>query len=120
MKHKSILSALVIGFLLGLASSHFGKWFQTICYVTYSPDGAFRLEAVRNSFFPANMPGQGGDGKGYVRLVNSYTGRVEKKSGLLPQISSFSAHSFQWSERSVELKLDTLPDTHSETWELAR
>ena len=106
--------ALLVGYALG------GPWPEHVRFVACSPDGVFRLEAVKTEWTPIAMPGQGGDGGGYVRLVDNYSRRVLRRSPYLPQVSSLSSSSIAWRDTKVTVRLDADPDTISQDWPLHR
>jgi len=79
-----------------------------------------RLGDSRDHRHKGGGQGQGGDGGGYVRLIDNYSRRVLRQSPYLPQVSSFSSSSIAWRERDVTVRLDADPDTISEDWPLRR
>src|SRR5262245_63419561 len=107
-----VILALLIGFAIGR------PWPEHVRFVACSPDGVFRLEAVKTEWTPIAMPGQGGDGGGYVRLIDSYSCRMLRQSPYLPQVSSFSSSSIAWRETEVVVRLDADPDIISQNWPL--
>ena len=75
---------------------------------------------MKTDWTPIATPGQGGDGGGYIRLIDNYSRRVLRQSPYLPQVSSFSSCSIAWRETQVTLRLDADPDTVSRGWPLRR
>jgi len=108
---------VLVAFLAGLSLGR--PWFEQVRFVACSPDGNFRLEAIKTEWTPFTMPGQGGDGGGYIRLVDNYSRLVLRQSPHLPQVSSFSHESYAWNERAVTVKLDA-ENTITEHWLLSR
>jgi hypothetical protein len=113
-KHLGTAAVVAVAFLSGLAVGR--PWFQQVRFVACSPDGVFRLEAVKTEWTPLAMPGHGG---GYVRLINNYSRRVIRESPYLTQVSSFFHTSYTWHELEVMVKLDAR-DTTTESWPLRR
>jgi hypothetical protein len=117
-RHRRTLALVIAALLVGYAIGR--PWPEHVRFVACSPDSAFRLEAVKTEWTPIAMPGQGGDGGGYVRLIDNYSHRVLRQSPYLPQVSSFSSSSIAWRERDVTVRLDAEPDTLSQDWPLRR
>ena len=118
LRHRRMLALVIVALLVGYAIGR--PWPEHVRFVACSPDGAFRLEAVKTEWTPVAMPGQGGDGGGYVRLIDTYSRRVLRQSPYLPQVSSFSSNSYTWRELEVSVRLDAAPDTVTEDWPLRR
>lgn len=116
-RHAATAALLVMAFLAGYAIDR--PWFEVVRFVTCSPDGVFRLEAVKTEWTPVAMPGQGGDGGGYVRLIDKHSRRVLQESPYLPHVSSFHTGSYFWSQFEVTVKLDA-KDTIAQHWPLRR
>jgi hypothetical protein len=117
-RHRCTLALVIAALLVGYAIGR--PWPEHVRFVACSPDGVFRLEAVKTEWTPIAMPGQGGDGGGYVRLIDNYSRRVVRRSPYLPQVSSFSSNSYTWRKTDVTVRLDADRDTISEDWPLRR
>ena len=117
MRYIATVVLALVSFLAGYAIDR--PWFEVVRFVTCSPDGIFRLEAVKTEWTPFAMPGQGGDGGGYVRLIDNRSRRLLRQSPYLPLVSSFDSNSYFWSDLEVAVKLDT-QDTITEHWPLHR
>jgi hypothetical protein len=118
LRHRRTLALAITALLVGYGIGR--PWPEHVRFVACSPDGVFRLEAVKTEWTPIAMPGQGSDGGGYVRLIDNYSRRVLRQSPYLPQVSSFSSSSIAWREGDVTVRLDADPDTISEDWPLRR
>ena len=116
--HRRTLALVILALLVGYGLGR--PWPENVRFVACSPDGVFRLEAVKTEWTPIAMPGQGGDGGGYVRLVDNYSRRVLRRSPYLPQVSSLSSSSIAWRDTNVTVRLDADPDTISQDWPLRR
>src|SRR5262245_57114532 len=105
IRHIATAVLALVAFLAGYAIDR--PWFEVVRFVTCSPDGIFRLEAVKTEWTPFAMPGQGGDGGGYVRPIDNRSRRLLRQSAYLPHVSSFDSNSYFWSDLEVTVKLDT-------------